>query len=84
MSSTKPPKNNDRGSFGNSNITNSQVNNNGDGVVQVSIGKLVIPLIFVLALGGLAWALVFGQNNNGQNPQTGIESPSSASPSKNP
>lgn len=45
---------------------------------------LFISLFIVLALGGLAWALVLGVNNNGQNPQSEQQSQPNQLPTTTP
>lgn len=59
----KNSQQNSRNFFGNS--TQNIGNNNNSTKVNI-----FLTLFVVLALGGLAWWLVLGQNNNGQNTQS--------------
>lgn len=80
------PKDEDkiRQTTGNVDGRNTQIVGNNNNSTNVNV-FIFITFFVVLALGGLAWWLVFGQNNNGQNTQSGQQqSAPILSPGKTP
>jgi hypothetical protein len=70
--------NGDAKQVGNNEINDTDTNTNSNNIF------VPIFLISILALGGLAWALVVGVNKNGQNPQSTQQLQPTSLPTKQP